>query len=173
MHEKSAPEFIVMPVPATAAEMFVVVETQSMVSHFARAMVRTSTTEERLGEMAEYLKGCLGLNEADTRVELAKRGLSQTEIDNRIHNARRMLTLVGDETFVFERITSIGYANRDGQEVVRKTRQTGPMGQRVFVMRCRVCGHEYGVYGFNTDICHCPECQDGLPGVSLSADRSR
>jgi len=167
MHEKSVPEFMVMPVPAAKTETFVIVETQSMVSQFGRAMLRTSTTEERLVEMAEYLKACPALNEADTRLEMTKRGLSQKECDDRIHNARRMLTLISDDAFVFERITKPGYTNREGQEVVRKTPQTGPVGQRVFVMRCRVCGHQYGVYGFNADICRCPACQDGLPGVAF------
>ena len=39
--------------------------------------------------------------------------------------------------------------------------------QRVFVMRCSVCGHEYGIYGCDADIRRCPRCQDGPPGLPV------
>ena len=36
--------------------------------------------------------------------------------------------------------------------------------QHVFVMRCSVCGHEYGTYGVEIPHRQCPKCQDGPPG---------
>ena len=69
--------------------------------------------------------------------------------------------------FVFERMTRIGYVNADGQEVVRKTAREGTASQRVFVVRCRVCAHEYGAYGCDLDICRCPACQDGARGPAV------
>lgn len=38
---------------------------------------------------------------------------------------------------------------------------------RLELMRCRVCGHEYGAYGCDADIRRCPQCQDGLPGLPV------
>ena len=110
------------------------------------------------------------LSETEVRVELLTRGLADLEIDKRIARARRTresATHIGPGSFVFERITRIGYVNRDGQEVIRKTARSGPQDQRVFVMRCRVCAHEYGAYGCDTDIRRCPKCQDGLPGLPV------
>lgn len=142
-----------------------------MVSDFARALAQPSTTEERLAAMAEHLQAQPSLNETDLRLELAKRGLSEVEVDKRIAHARlvrQMAANIEPGSFVWERITRIGYCNADGQEVIGKTSRSGPEGQRVFVMRCRVCGHEYGAYGCDADIRRCPQCQDGLPGLPVN-----
>jgi hypothetical protein len=72
MHEAILPEFMVMPVPSAKDDTFVIVETQAMVSYFGRAVLHTSTTEERLVEMARYLRACSVLSEPDTRMELKK-----------------------------------------------------------------------------------------------------
>ena len=139
-----------------------------MLSHFLRSFAQTSTTEERVTAMAEHFRTQPSLSETEVRVELARRGLGDLEVDKWIGRARRtreMETRIGPGSFVWERITRIGYVNRDGQEVIRKTTRSGPADQRVFVMRCRVCGYEYGAYGCDVDIRLCPKCQDGLPGL--------
>ncbi len=48
----------------------------------------------------------------------------------------------------WELVTALGYRNEEGQDVVARTSRTGgDPEQRVFMMRCSVCGHEYGAYG--------------------------
>ena len=51
--------------------------------------------------------------------------------------------------------------------VARTARTGGEPEQRVFVMRCSVCGHEYGTYGSEIPHRCCPDCQDGPPGFSV------
>lgn len=101
------------------------------------------------------------LSEADVRDALLRRRLSAREIDQRLMDARRKYDVMTSQITAWEHITRIGYRNPDGQEVVRKTDAGGPQGQRIYVLRCTVCGHQYGAYGFDADIRRCPECQDG------------
>ena len=101
------------------------------------------------------------LSEPDVRDALLRRGLSSRDIDNQLTTARRKYEVMTSQPTSWEHITRIGYRNRDGQEIVRKTDVGGPEGQRIFVLRCTVCGHQYGAYGFDADIRRCPECQDG------------
>ena len=100
------------------------------------------------------------LSEAEVRDAL-RRGLSGREIDQRLTDARRKYDVMTSQITSWEHITRIGYRNPDGQEIVRKTDAGGPEGQRIYVLRCTVCGHQYGAYGFDADIRRCPECQDG------------
>jgi hypothetical protein len=68
----------------------------------------------------------------------------------------------------WERVTDVGYRNEEGQIVVARTVRTGQEpGHRVFVMRCSVCGHEYGTHGSEIPHRTCPNCQDGPPGLPL------
>jgi hypothetical protein len=101
------------------------------------------------------------LSESDVRDALLRRGLSSRDIDNQLTTARRKYEVMTSQPTSWEHITRIGYRNPDGQEIVRKTDVGGPEGQRIYVLRCTVCGHQYGAYGFDADIRRCPECQDG------------
>ena len=165
-----------MVVPSPEEERFVVIETQPMLSHLLSSWTHASTTEERRAALEEHFRTRPSLSAAEVRVELAKRGVPEVDVDERIAHARRfrqMATGVDAVPFVFERITRIGYCNDDGQEVIRKTARWGPEGQRVFVMRCRVCQHEYGAYGCDADIRRCPRCQDGWTGLPVTDTRER
>jgi hypothetical protein len=52
--------------------------------------------------------------------------------------------------------------------VIRKTDRTGSApGQRVFILRCTVCNHEYGADGCDIYDRLCPKCQDGPPGLAV------
>ena len=92
---------------------------------------------------------------------LLRRGFSAREIDDQLTTARRKFAVMTSQPTTWEHITRIGYRNPDGQEIVRKTDAGGPEGQRIYVLRCTVCLHEYGAYGFDADIRRCPVCQDG------------
>jgi hypothetical protein len=62
--------------------------------------------------------------------------------------------------------TAPGYENRNGQRVIRDTGKAGSdYGQRVYVLRCRSCAHEYGANGSDIHERKCPECQGGRPGL--------
>ena len=62
--------------------------------------------------------------------------------------------------------TKVGYANRNGQEVIRPTGNPGTdRGQYVYVLRCRACGHEYGANGSDIWLRRCPAHDRGAPGL--------
>jgi hypothetical protein len=59
----------------------------------------------------------------------------------------------------------IGYVNRNQQKVVLATDLPGTdYKQSVYVLRCAVCGHEYGSNGSDNFQRKCPDCQGGTPG---------
>jgi uncharacterized Zn finger protein len=63
--------------------------------------------------------------------------------------------------------TEAGYRNRRDQEVVRQTGHEGNLpGQRLYILRCHRCGHEYGANGCDIHIRKCPQCMGGQPGPS-------
>ena len=94
-------------------------------------------------------------------------GLTGDVVTKQIVRARsiRQMNATGG---LWEVVTKVGYRNEEGQEVVLKTARTGSdPEQRVFVMRCTVCGHEYGTYGSEIPHRCCPSCQDGPPGLPV------
>ena len=129
--------------------------------------VPVGSVTEILGAMARALTALPWRSEDDTREQLVALGLSAAAVEDQIGAARRKLAIMQSQPTVMERITTPGYRNDEGQEVVRRTEARGGSGQRVFVMRCGVCGHEYGAYGCDIDIRRCPACQDGPAGLPL------
>lgn len=111
------------------------------------------------------------LDESGVRDALLQRGFSSREIDDQLSAARRKYDVMTSKPTSWERITRIGYRNPDGQEIVRKTDAGGPDGQRIYVLRCTVCGHQYGCYGLDADIRRCPACQDGPPALPIPPER--
>jgi hypothetical protein len=64
--------------------------------------------------------------------------------------------------------TDVGFTNPKGQTVVRATSLPGNLhGQKVYVLRCVHCGHEYGANGCDIHERKCPEHQGGAPGLPL------
>jgi hypothetical protein len=62
--------------------------------------------------------------------------------------------------------TEIGYENPNGQVVLRPTGKEGTDHlQKVYVLRCRECGTEYGANGSDIHARLCPHCQEGRPGL--------
>jgi hypothetical protein len=140
---------------------FAVVSRERMMAHVAPV----SSVEDAPASMFRFLSALTWLSEADTCAQLAALGLTASEIDEQFAAVRRKQAVMTSAPTVMERITRIGCRNADGQEVIRKTARTGAGSQRVFVIRCGVCGHEYGAYGCDIDIRRCPSCQDGPPGL--------
>jgi Zn finger protein HypA/HybF involved in hydrogenase expression len=62
--------------------------------------------------------------------------------------------------------TQPGYANRNGQVVIRNTGLPGTDHlQTVYQLECSNCGHVYGANGSDIHLRRCPECQGGAPGL--------
>ena len=62
--------------------------------------------------------------------------------------------------------TTIGYVNRNDQEVIRPTGIRGTdHGQYVYVLRCRTCSHEYGANGSDIFLRRCPKHDGGATGL--------
>lgn len=63
--------------------------------------------------------------------------------------------------------TTPGYVNKNGQKVVRQTDTPGnDHNQRVYVLSCGKCGHEYGANGSDIWQRRCPVCQRGAFGLA-------
>jgi membrane-associated phospholipid phosphatase len=64
--------------------------------------------------------------------------------------------------------TDIGHCNKNQQVVVRRTDLPGTdHGQRVYVLRCGVCSHEYGANGSDIFLRKCPKHDRGAPGLAF------
>lgn len=64
--------------------------------------------------------------------------------------------------------TAPGFRNRNRQVVVRDTGLPGnDHMQRIYVLRCDMCTHEYGANGSDIHLRKCPACQGGRPGLRL------
>jgi hypothetical protein len=124
-------------------------------------------SRERLMENFAQLLRQPSLDEDGVREALLHRGFSIRDIDDQLAAARRKYAVMTSKPTSWEHITRIGSRNPDGQQIVRKTDAGGPHGQRIFVLRCTVCGHEYGAYGIDADIRRCPACQEGPPGLPV------
>jgi hypothetical protein len=124
-------------------------------------------SRERMMENFAQLLQQPSLDEAGVREALLHRGFSIRDIDQQLAAARRKYAVMTSKPTSWEHITRIGYRNPDGQQIVRKTDAGGPQGQRIFVLRCTVCGHEYGAYGIDADIRRCPACQEGPAGLPV------
>jgi hypothetical protein len=60
----------------------------------------------------------------------------------------------------------VGYVNRNQQKVVLATDLPGTdHGQSVYVLRCGLCGNEYGSNGADNFQRKCPKCRRGAPGL--------
>jgi hypothetical protein len=107
------------------------------------------------------------LTEREVRLQLAEMGLSEEIVAGKIQQARKVIW-TWDQTTI-QRTTAIGYRNSNRQEVIRKTGLPGTVPeQRLYVMRCAQCGHEYGANGCDIHSRRCHVCQDGPPGLTIA-----
>lgn len=64
--------------------------------------------------------------------------------------------------------THTGYVNRNGQVVIRNTRQPGTdKNQYVYQLGCSHCGNVYGANGSDIHLRLCPGCQSGAKGLAI------
>ncbi len=64
--------------------------------------------------------------------------------------------------------TAIGYTNRNGQTVVRKTfKLSNDLFQVVYVLKCGQCKREYGANGSDIFQRRCPYCDPRARGLDL------
>ena len=152
------PDIVLLKLPGREPEQFVMIDRSEL---FPMLAPGEPASREHWMAHFERLLQQPPLSEAALRDALLRRGFSAKEIDSQLTTARRKYAVMTSQPTSWEHITRIGYRNPDGQEIVRKTNVGGPEGQRIYVLRCTVCGHQYGAYGFDADIRRCPVCQDG------------
>lgn len=69
--------------------------------------------------------------------------------------------------------TAIGFVNKNGQIVVRKTDLPGTdHGQTIYVLRCLECGHHFGANGSDIWLRRCPRHDGGAAGLAYHDDGS-
>jgi hypothetical protein len=154
------PPFVVC-VPMPEGERFALMQDTTIPGMF----LPPKPGEPVLDAVRRYFANGRLYTEDHLRVRLAEMGLDEAAASAQIHRARRLkdMNLGGS----YDHVTSIGFRNRDGQQVIRKTARPGSApGQRVFILHCTVCDHEYGADGCDIYDRLCPKCQDGPPGLS-------
>jgi hypothetical protein len=151
------PPFVVH-VPMPAGERFAIIFPEAMIARTFPPL----PGEQWPDAMRRYLQTNQLFTEAHVRTRLAEMGLDETAVAMQIQRARKLTQF--NELTSWDHVTTIGFRNREGQQVIRKTEREGSAGQRIFILHCTVCDHEYGANG--ADIYHrlCPKCQDGPEG---------
>ena len=157
-------DVILLKLPGAGPEQFVMISRSELFPGLSPG--QPATREQWMDHFARLLHQPR-LTESAVRDALLGRGLSAREIDEQLTAARRKFAVMTSQPTLWEHTTRIGYRNADGQEILQKTDKGGPDGQRIYVLRCTVCGHEYGAYGIDADIRRCPACQDGPAGLPV------
>jgi hypothetical protein len=119
-----------------------------------------------IAAMEQFVQSLELLTEETLLTRLQGMGIAIDAAASYVSRSRNISRM--NQGVIWERVTEVGYRNEEGQEVVAKTTRTGgEPEQHVFMMRCSVCGHEYGTYGAEIPHRRCPHCQDGAPGVPI------
>jgi hypothetical protein len=156
-------DFFVLSTPVASGERFAIIRRDRM--SFDPFLM--SSPEGRLHAFRGWLRTTTLVTEDEVRAQLAGMGLPSDDVEDQIERARTMHTSYKE--FIWERTTTVGHRNDRRQEVMRKTQFAGTLpDQRVYVLRCGDCGHEYGANGCEIHDRHCPHCQDGPDGLSIS-----
>jgi hypothetical protein len=163
--KSSYPEFVVLSFERPEGERFAIFRRDDWL--LAASPSQWGGLPMTLMEAMEKFVHSLELiTEESIRARLEDMGLAGDAISNHIVRARNMREM--NKGGSWEVVTAPGYRNEDGQVVVERTSRTGgEPAQRVFKMRCSVCGHEYGTYGAEIPHRLCPHCQDGPDGLPL------
>jgi hypothetical protein len=149
-------------VPMPEGERFALIQETAI----PRLFLPAKPGEEVLEAVRRHFVNSRLYTEEHLRVRLAEMGLDEAAASEQIRRARRIKDMNRHGSFSYDHITSIGFRNREGQQVIRKTTREGSApAQRVFILHCTVCDHEYGAEGCDIYDRLCPKCQDGPPGL--------
>lgn len=162
--KSSLPHFVVLSFERVEGERFAIFRRDDWLQSASPSQWGSPVTH--IAAMEQFVSSLELLTEDTLRVRLYGMGLTGDDVTGQIVKARSMRQM--NQGGTWERVTDVGYRNEEGQIVVARTaRSGGDPEQRVFVMRCSVCGHEYGTYGAEIPHRCCPGCQDGAPGLPL------
>jgi hypothetical protein len=143
-------------------ERFAIIQPETMLARTFPPLPR----EQWATAVQRYLASQRLFTEDRLRVRLGEMGLNESAASEQIRRARKLDEM--NRHGSWDHITSIGYRNKEGQQVIRKTEREGSApGQRVFILHCTVCDHEYGTDGCDIYDRLCPKCQDGPPGLPI------
>ena len=157
------PPFVIC-VPMPEGERFAIIFPETMI---ARTFPPPKPGERWQDAMRRFFEQQELLTEKDLRIKLSLIGVDDATATTQIDRARKATAL--NSEFSWDHVTTIGFRNREGQEVIRKTEREGTVaGQRVFILHCTVCDHEYGTDGCDIYDRLCPKCQDGPPGLPVT-----
>lgn len=158
------PQFVVLSFERPEGERFAIFRHNDWLRAASPAQWNSATTH--ISAMEQFVRSLELLTEETLRARLEEMGVATDAVTQHIVRARntRQMNSKGGS---WEIVTAPGYRNEEGQVVVAKTVRTDgdDPAQHVFVMRCSVCGHEYGTYGVEIPHRQCPSCQDGPPGL--------
>jgi len=157
------PDFVVLSLERPEGERFAMFRPDDWLR--SPAPSQWGSPEKWFETMEQYFRALELLTEDSMRARLEAMGLDEESVAHHIARARNLARM--NKGVTWEAVTGAGYRNDEGQEVVTRTARAGSEpGQRVFLMRCTVCGHEYGTDGCDIPRRCCPNCQDGPPGFS-------
>ena len=158
------PHFVILSFERPEGERFAIFRQEEWLRSASPA--QWGSPANHLAAMEQFVHSLELLTEEILRTRLEEMGLATDTVSQHIERARnsRQMNSKGGS---WEIVTAPGYRNEEGQIVVAKTVRTDgdEPSQHVFVMRCGVCGHEYGTYGVEIPHRQCPKCQDGPPGL--------
>jgi hypothetical protein len=155
------PPFVIC-VPMPEGERFAIVTPETLLAR----TFPPKPGEQWADAVRRYFTSNRLYTEDDLRVRLGEMGLNEAAASEQIQRAREVKEMNLQGAWEHAHVTSIGYRNREGQQVIRKTEREGTTpGQRVFVLHCTVCDHEYGAEGNEIHDRLCPKCQDGPPSL--------
>ena len=153
----------VVSAPIAEGELFAIFRGEELLGSYMWS--KPKSMEEVCAAFDRLLQTAPILTEEEVRAQLAGMGLPSDDIEDQLERARRMHTLNAQALsgqFAWEATTTIGYRNNHGQEVRQKTDRPGTLPyQRVYVLQCGHCGHEYDADGSNVHSSRCPRCQVG------------
>jgi hypothetical protein len=159
------PQFVVLSFERPEGERFAIFRPNDWLRAASPAQWRSPITH--IAAMEQFVRTLELLTEEALRTRLAEMGIATDAVTQHIVKARNTRQMESKGGGSWEIVTTLGYRNEEGQVVVAKTVRTDgdDPAQHVFVLRCSVCGHEYGTYGVEIPHRRCPNCQDGPPGL--------
>jgi hypothetical protein len=156
-------QFVVLSFERPEGERFAIFRQNDWLQAAAPSQWGSPTT--LVAAMEQFVRSLELLTEETLRTRLEETGLAADAVTQQIAKARNIRQM-NSKGGSWEIVTALGYRNEEGQVVVAKSvRASDDPSQRVFVIRCSVCGHEYGTYGAEIPHRCCPNCQDGPPGL--------